>query len=46
MNADGSGELTYPIGRAGDANDGSLGVHEWYTLADPSGTGFKVCTRS
>jgi RHS repeat-associated protein len=41
-NSDGSGEIVYPIGRSSDPNDGSLGVHQWGTLADPSGTGFKV----
>ena len=37
--ADGSGpRLTYTVGRAGDAVDGSLTVHSWFTIDDPSGT--------
>jgi YD repeat-containing protein len=42
MNSDGSNEYAYPIGRSSDPNDGSLGLHYWCTLADPSGIGFKV----
>jgi len=38
-NADGSGRLTYPIGRATDPVDGSLTVHSWFTVRDPSGGG-------
>ena len=37
-NADGTtGRLTYPIGRATDAVDGSLTLHSWFTVDDPSG---------
>jgi RHS repeat-associated protein len=42
MKSDGSGEYTYPIGRSGDPNDGSLGVHYWCTIGDPLDNGFKV----
>ena len=37
--ADGTGSrLTYTVGRAGDAIDGSLTIHSWFTMDDPSGT--------
>ena len=42
INSDGSGEMKYPFGRMTDPNDGTIGLHIYGLIPDPSGVGLKV----